>query len=290
MPNLAGMETIAFCGIGLMGAQMAGRLRAAGHTLRVWNRTREKSVEWAKGGGTACDTPAQAALGASQAHLMLSDDVAVEQVLFAKDGLLTALAPDALVVDHSTVSVRGTGERAQRIKASGRRYLQAPMLAGPANVASGDGLMLVAGAKDVYDSAAPVLGQIVGRQMYLGANEPDAAAFKLMANSMLLAITEALAEYFALGRASGISADQAFSLFSSFDPGRTIQIRGSRMASGEHTPAAFHVSMAAKDAALMLDAARDGGASIPTIEIVWKRLRGLMESGKGDLDLSALGL
>ena len=283
------MATIAFCGIGLMGAPMAGRLRKAGHVVRVWNRTLAKAEKWAQEGGVACRTPADAADPASELHLMLANDDAVDRALFDADGALKTLARRSLVVDHSTVSMIATASRAQRIKSDGWRYLHAPVLAGPTNVGNGEGLMIVAGDRSVYDSSKATLEQIIAKHWYVGEAEQDAASFKLMANSMLVNITQALAEFFALGRACGIAPERALGLFDQFDPGRTIQIRGPRMAHGDYTPA-FQASMAAKDVDLMLQAARQGGADVPTLELVLHRLLRLIKSGRGDLDLSALGL
>jgi 3-hydroxyisobutyrate dehydrogenase len=282
------MANIAFCGLGIMGSQMAARLRAAGHELAVWNRTREKSDAWVKSGGKACATPAEASRNADQLHLMLANDDAVDAVLFGPDGALTTLPKDALVVDHSTVSVLMTAVRAKRIKEGGWRYLHAPVLAGPANVVKGEGLMIAGGSKSVYEAAAPTLRQIIEKLWYVGDAERDAASLKLMANSVLLNITQALAEYYALGRACGLLPERALELFDHFDPGRTIYIRGPRMARGDYT-ATFQVSMAAKDADLMLRAAREGGANLPTLELVQQRLLRLIKSGHGDLDLGALG-
>ena len=283
------MATIAFCGIGLMGAPMAGRLRKAGHTVRVWNRTPDKATAWAKDGGVACPTPADAADPAIELHLMLANDDAVDRALFETDGALKALAKGSLVVDHSTVSMLAVGPRAERIKQGGWRYLHAPVLAGPANVGNGEGLMLVAGEHAVYDKSRDVLAQIIEKHWYIGAAEQDAASIKLMANSMLVNITEALAEFFSLGRACGIAPERALELFDRFEPGRTVHIRGPRMARGDYSPA-FQVAMAAKDVDLMVKAARAGGGDVPGLELVLERLLRLVKSGRGDLDLSALGL
>lgn len=283
------MATIAFCGIGLMGGPMAGRLRRAGHTVRVWNRTAAKAAAWAKDGGVACPTPADAADPATELHLMLANDDAVDRALFEDDGALKAFAKGSLVVDHSTVSALTVGPRAQRIKAGGWRYLHAPVLAGPANVGNGEGLMLVSGERAVYEAHKDVLAQIVEKHWYVGEPEQDAASFKLMANSMLVNITQALSDYFSLGRACGIDPERALELFDRFEPGRTVHIRGPRMARGDYAPA-FQVAMAAKDVDLMVRAARAGGGDVPGLELVLTRLLRLMKSGRGDLDLSALGL
>ncbi len=283
------MATIAFCGTGMMGGPMAMRLRGAGHTVRVWNRTPSKAAALMKDGGVACPTPADAADPASEVHLMLANDDAVEQVLFASDGVLRGLQKGALVVDHSTVSVLGVAARAQRLKDGGWRFLQAPVFAGPSNVAKGEGTMLIGGAQETYASARPVLELIIEKHWYVGPRERDAAAYKLMGNSMLVNVVQALAEFFAIGRACGIEPDDALKLFERFDPGRTIAIRGPRMAHGDYA-AAFTAAMAAKDVDLMIRAARDGGADVPGLELAQQRLLRLIKSGHGDLDLAALGL
>lgn len=284
------MATIAFCGIGMMGSQMAGRLRKAGHTVRVWNRTFDKAEAWAREwSGVACKTPADAANPASELHMMLANDDAVDRVLFENDGALKTLPSGALVVDHSTVSVLTVETRASRVKQGGWRYLQAPVLAGPSNIAKGEGLMLVGGAGSTYGDARPTLQQIIEKHWQVGESEKDAAAFKLMANSMLLTITQAMAEYFSLGNACDIKPEKALELFNQFDPGRTVYIRGPRMARGDYAPA-FQATMAAKDADLMLRAARQGGGDMPAIELVLHRLWRLIKSGHGDLDLGALAL
>jgi 3-hydroxyisobutyrate dehydrogenase len=284
------MATIAFCGIGIMGSQMAGRLSAAGHTVRAWNRTQAKAEAWAREhNGVACATPAAAADPASQIHLMLANDDAVDRALFDPDGGLAGLQKGALVVDHSTVSVLTVEARARRIKSGGWTYLHAPVLAGPSNVAKGEGLMLIAGSNAVYGTAKATLAQIIEKHWFVGESERDAAAFKLMANSMLFNFTQALVEFFSLGKACGIDPERALRLFEFFEPGRTVHVRGPRMARGDYAPA-FQATMAAKDADLMLKAAHDGGADMPGTELVLQRLLRLIKSGHGDLDLGALAL
>jgi len=280
------MATIAFLGIGLMGAEMAGRLREAKHDVRVWNRTHEKAERWARAGGHAFTTAAEAAEGASQIHIMVADDAAVEAALFGDRGALKTFGTGNLVVDHSTVSVAGVKSRHERLIRGGWRFLQAPVLAGPSAVAKGEGLMLSGGRRDIFNAVEPLLKQIIERQWWVGEKPEDAAAFKLMANSMLVSIVEALAEYFAIAKASGISAERAFELFQQFDPGSTIKIRGPLMARGEYAGWFSHV-MARKDVGLMLEAA--GGAEhVPALKVAADKLSRNIERGLGHLDLAAL--
>ena len=283
------MATIAFLGIGMMGSQMAGRLRGAGHSVRVWNRTFEKAREWGKNGGIACETPAEAARGASSVHCMLAADDAVDETLFGRAGAAQALESHAAVVDHSTVSVRGAQDRAKRVRASGHSFIQAPVLAGPSAVGKGEGVILIGAPQSDYDPIAPLLHQIIERHWYAGSDARDSAAFKLMANLWLVHTVDALVEFFALGQACGIDPPRALTLLDAFDPAMHVHSRAPRMARGDYAPA-FRLTMAAKDVKLMIEAAREGGASLPALDVIRERMLRLIKSGHGDLDLGALGL
>lgn len=282
------MATIAFLGMGLMGSQMANRLRVAGHDVRAWNRMHDKAVNWARAGGVACETARQAAEGATEVHAMLADDEAVEAAFLGESGALQSLKKGGLVVDHSTASVAGVQKRAAQITADGWRFLQAPMLAGPTAVSKGEGMMLIGGEHSAYQADEALLHSIVQRHWWVGEKPSDAAAFKLMANSMLVSIVESLVEYYAIGKANGIDPEHALTLFESFDPGAAIKLRGPTIARGEYQPAAFALSMVQKDVRLMLAAAGDRSHT-PALAAIYEKMSDLAKRGLGNLDLAALG-
>jgi 3-hydroxyisobutyrate dehydrogenase-like beta-hydroxyacid dehydrogenase len=279
------MKTIAFFGLGVMGTPMAGRLRSAGHDVRVWNRTTSKAQEWARDGGTACATPAEAARGASSIHLMVADDEAVDSVLESALGPTEVGRTTYTIVDHSTVSVAGTRERARGLKASGHAFLSAPVFGGPANMAKGEGTMLIAGDRRTYDEYAPTLAQLVEKHWYVSDDNAEANAFKLMGNSMLLGIASALNEFYAIAKGADISPLRAFELFQYINPGGGIPIRGARMAKGDYAPA-FAITMADKDARLMVEAA--GSYDVPGLCAIREKMKKQMDAGRGGLDLAAI--
>src|SRR3974377_938129 len=172
------MSTIAFCGLGMMGWEMATRLRKAGHDVHAWNRSAEKVARWIASGGTGYDSPASAARGAASAHLMLADDSAVESTLFDPVGLLAGLPPGAIVVDHSTVSVSGAQDRASRVQDRGFGYLQAPVFVSPAQLAKGEDIRLVGGDPATCAQLKEQLAQIVAHHFVVGDKPQEAAAFK----------------------------------------------------------------------------------------------------------------
>ena len=283
------MSTIAFCGLGMMGWEMATRLRQAGHDVRAWNRSQEKTARWIAAGGTGCDTPMSAAQGAASAHLMLADDNAVESTLFGTTGLLAGLTPGSIVVDHSTVSVSGAQNRAARAESLGHGYLQAPVFVSPAQLARGEGIMLVGGDPNSYAPLKAQLTQIVGHHLIVGNKAQEAAAFKLMGNCMLMFVVEGMAEFFAIAKASGIDPQRAYSLFNSFNPCGTIARRGPRIANGDYMPAAFELSMGRKDVGLMIEAVHEPNL-VPALDAIEKKMQRLCEQGYARYDLAGLGI
>ena len=82
---------VAFLGLGSMGSAMAENLLRAGHTLTVYNRTRSAAEPLGRAGARVATTPREAAGKAEVLITMLSDDAAVEAVLFGDNGALESL-------------------------------------------------------------------------------------------------------------------------------------------------------------------------------------------------------
>ena len=92
---------LAVLGIGMMGYPMARRLCEAGHTVHVWNRTREKAERLAACGATVHAQAADAAAAADIVICLLENGTVVGDVLFSR-GVANALRPDALLIDMSS--------------------------------------------------------------------------------------------------------------------------------------------------------------------------------------------
>ena len=124
------------------------------------------------------------------------------------------------------------------------------------------GLMLASGERARFDALAPELGKMTGKLVYLGEQPERAAALKLLGNLFLMCFTTGLAEMLALAKALDIPAGDAASLFDTFNPGLTIGARMQRMLAGDFSQPSWELSMARKDARLMLEeAARARGAA-----------------------------
>ena len=109
---------IGFIGLGIMGAPMAGHLRAAGHELFVHTRSRMPEA-LTQAGAQVCASAREVAQRADIVFTMLPDTPDVAQVLFGPDGVAEGLNPGKTVVDMSSISPLETKAFAQRINALG---------------------------------------------------------------------------------------------------------------------------------------------------------------------------
>lgn len=198
---------IGFLGTGKMGLPMARRLLAAGHELRVWNRTEGRIEPLLREGAIAAGTPAEAELGADAVVTMLFDDAAVEEVLYGANGLLDALSPGGLHICCSTISValseKLTAEHARR----SIDFVAAPVFGRPNVVAEGRLWIVVAGVASAVERARPVL-EPLGRGISVVGGEPRLAhALKLGGNFLIGAMIEALSEGFVYAAAQGLEPE-----------------------------------------------------------------------------------
>jgi 3-hydroxyisobutyrate dehydrogenase len=116
---------VAVLGTGIMGAPMARNVRAAGHEVRAWNRSREKAEPLAEHGVTVAASVAEAVAAADVVVTMLADAQAVEAVaeeaLGAMDG--------AVLAQMSTIGIDATERLARRAEAAGVAFVDAPVAA-----------------------------------------------------------------------------------------------------------------------------------------------------------------
>ena len=276
---------IAYLGTGLLGSGFVRKMLERGEEVHVWNRSAEKARALEADGAKAFDNPADAVRGASEIHLTLSDDAAVDSVL---EPLVDVISPTAIIADHTTTAPTPTGERARRWSARGRTFVHAPVFMGPKNAREATGLMLLSGDPNVRARVKPLLEPMTGKVLELGDDPARAAAFKLFGNMMLLTIVGGLADLYKLGRSLGIAPNDAHALFNEFNPGGAIGARGKSMAEGDFTPN-FELAMARKDLRLMIDEAARHGSALDVVPSVATLFDRFIQAGLGREDVGVVG-
>ena len=276
------MSRVAFLGAGLIGSALAQAERQRGRDVIVWNRNPAKLLPLEAAGLTVTASIAEAVKGAERVHLALSADDAVDAVLRA---FLQLEMTEAIVVDHSTTSPSGTLARAERMQHAGIKFFHAPLFMSPKACRDGVGCMVGAGPEDLHRDLAPALQRMTTDYWYLGGEPDGAARMKLFGNAILIGISGAMADAYAVAKSGGMTPAQAFELFAHFDPGPSMKSRGGRMALADFTTS-FALSMARKDVGLMIDAAE--ASKLAVLPGIAARMDALIADGEGGRDLAVL--
>jgi len=201
------MARIAFFGLGGMGRGMAGRLLAAGHEVRLWNRTLERMAPLVAQGGIATASPAAAAEGAEAAFSMVADDEASRRVWLAADGALAALQPGALAIECATLSAGWVAELARAAAGRGLAYIDAPVTGLPEAAAAGR-LTLLVGAEPAELARARPLLERLGSDIFHFGRVGAGTAYKLTVNLMGAVQIAGVAEGLAMAKAAGLDLAQ----------------------------------------------------------------------------------
>jgi 2-hydroxy-3-oxopropionate reductase len=279
---------IAFIGLGIMGAPMAGHLIDAGHEL-VTVRHRSPTPEALLDKGIAVRPGiADAVREAEVVILMVPDTPDVEQVLFGEDGVAAGLRKGTVVVDMSSISPTATQDFARRIGELGSDYVDAPVSGGEVGARNAALTIMCGGPKAAFERVLPLF-QAMGKNITLvGERNGDGQTCKV-ANQIIVALTiEAVSE--ALVFAAKAGADPAKvrdALMGGFASSKILEIHGERMIKRTFDPG-FRIRLHQKDLNLALQSARELGVALPNTATAQELLNACSAQGGQDWDHSAM--
>lgn len=276
---------VAFLGLGVMGFPMAGHLAKAGHAVTVYNRTAAKAAAWVeKHGGRAAATPAEAAAGADAVFCCVGDDNDVRQVA---GGALAALAPGALLIDHTTASAEVARELAATAAARGVRFLDAPVSGGQAGAENGVLSIMVGGETEAFADAEPLM-RAYGRTVALMGPAGSGQLAKMVNQIAIAGLVQGLAEAMAFAQKSGVDAKKVLEVVSKgAAQSWQMENRGPTMLE-DRFDFGFAVDWMRKDLGICLAEARRNGAKLPVTALVDQFYADVQAMGGGRWDTSSL--
>ncbi len=268
---------VTILGLGAMGSRMAARAVAAGHAVKVYNRS-PRDVS----GATACGTPREAAGGADVVLSMLTDIAASKAVWTDPErGALAGMRPGAVAVESSTLTPAATVSLRDAAQAVGARFLEAPVVGTRPHAEQGTLTVLVGGDEAVLDEIRPGL-EAFGRVVHVG-EVGQAMALKLAINAMFAGQVVLLSEGLALLQGHGIGLDRGLALLEAtpvFAP--VLGGVAALLRAGDDAPR-FPVSLVEKDLGY---AARQG--DLPLLEFVRSRYARAVAQSLGERNLHAV--
>jgi 3-hydroxyisobutyrate dehydrogenase len=282
---MADDKTVAVLGTGIMGAAMVRNLLSAGMEVRAWNRSREKAEPLAQSGAQVVADPADAARGADFILTMLADADAVEEVLGGD--VLSALAGDGVWLQMSTVGEGGNERLAGLAADLGVAYVDAPVLGTKQPAEQGQLVVLASGPEEVRERSEQVFSAVGSKTVWLG-EAGEGSRLKLVVNNWIVGILGVLAETVAFAEATGVDPSKFLETIEGGPLGLPYaQLKGGMMIE-EDFPTSFSANLARKDAALVLDSARDHDLHLRIAEAVTALFDEAIQAGHGEDDMAAV--
>ena len=277
---------LGFIGLGIMGAPMAGHLLKAGHVLFV-NTVGNVPKELADDGVTICTTAQGVAERADIIFIMVPDTPDVDKVLFGENGVVQGLSKGKTVVDMSSIDPIATRGFAEKIKALGCDYLDAPVSGGEVGAKAASLTIMVGGEPQAFERIKPLF-ELMGKNITLVGSAGDGQVCKV-ANQIIVALNIAAVGE-ALVFASKAGADPARvreALMGGFAASRILEVHGERMIKRTFAPG-FRIALHQKDLNLALQGARALGVALPQTAIAAQLMQSCVALGHGQADHSAL--
>jgi 3-hydroxyisobutyrate dehydrogenase len=284
------MTTIAFIGLGNMGAGMARRLLQAGHQLRIYNRTRSRAAELERAGAHRYDTPREACMDAEAVFAMTADDSSSRSTWTGPDGVLAArLAPRACAIECSTLSYSWVTELADQTRARGLRYIDSPVTGLPDAAAKGKLTLLVGAEAADLEAARPLLDIISERILHFG---PVGAgtSYKLIVNLIGAIQIASLAEGMALAEKAGLDLETVADAIATGQAASPQVVRNARrIVDDDHDRnVVFTPVLRLKDVDYALQLARELGLRAPFGQVAAEQLQQLIDLGHSRVNESKI--
>lgn len=282
------MTKLAFLGLGVMGAPMAGHLQKAGHDVTVYNRTASKAEDWVSTyGGAMATTPREAAAGADFVMACVGNDDDLRSVCLGKDGAFAGMPSGAVFVDHTTVSAAVTRELYAAANEQQISFVDAPISGGQAGAENAALSIMCGGEEGAYERAVPfmeIYSKICRRIGGSGAGQ-----MTKMCNQIAIAgLVQGLSEALHFADKAGLDGRAVVEVISQGAAGSWQMTNRYETMLDDHFDHGFATDWMRKDLGICLSTADETGASLPVTALVDQFYKDVQKMGGGRWDTSSL--
>jgi 3-hydroxyisobutyrate dehydrogenase len=276
------LPEIAFIGTGVMGRSMAGHLMAAGHTVHVYNRTKEKASALLEKGARWHDSAGSAAAAADIVITMLGFPKDVEDTYLGAGGIVEKAKSGALLIDMTTSSPLLARRISEAAGARGLASLDAPVSGGDIGAREARLVIMVGGDSAAFDRAMPVFS-LIGKNIALlgpaGSGQHCKMANQIAGAIGIVAVFEALA----YAKSAGLDPSRVHASISGGAAGSWAMTNlGPRALSGDFAPG-FYVKHLRKDIAIAVASAKELGLELPGLDCARRLYDKVSERGWDEL-------
>lgn len=269
---------VAVLGLGIIGSIWARHLHADGHAVRAWNRSAKPEQP-----GWTADVQA-AVRGAQVVLVVVADGAAVRGLL---EQVAPALAPGAIVCQHSTIGVDDTAAAAAIVAGAGARFLDMPFTGSKPAAEQRQNVFFVGGDPAVHALVKPLFDRLAKAQLAVGGIG-QGTAIKLAFNLLLANLNQALCESQELAARAGIDAQTYFAALD-LNAGKSpySDLKKPKWLAGDWSPQ-FSVKHMAKDVRLAQRLAAAQGLPLPLTAAAERTFAAAELRGLSDSDFCAI--
>lgn len=282
-------QTIAFVGVGRMGANMARRLKDCQYNVTaVYDVNRAAASELAAElGCKACETLREVTDAADLIFTVVTNDAAMRSIFFGEGDNLLVNASGKTFINCATLSPVIHREVYQAAQSKGARTLEACMASSISHAREGKLYLMLAGDESVYKELLPMIEQMSMSRRFVG-QVGSAAEVKALVNMVMNINTAGLAEGLGLAAALGHDLDMVREVFSQTGANsRVLETDGGDMVDRSHD-CWFSAEHAAKDSGIAASLASEVGLDLPLNKATKAQYEKMVSLGLGGLDKSGI--
>jgi 3-hydroxyisobutyrate dehydrogenase-like beta-hydroxyacid dehydrogenase len=281
------MKKIAFLGLGTMGGGMAANLQKAGHSLTVWNRDAKRTNSFVKNGANRASTPAEAVAGAEIIFYSFSNDQAVDDVVFGKDGILQGVEAGQIALNTTTVHPETSRKEARAFAEKKVEFLDTPVFGSKNEAADGKLWVLAGGDHKAFLKVKPLL-EIIGETVHYMGENGQGSSMKLVGNLIVAAQLQALGEGLSLAVKAGLDLKDVLGVLKVTDFRSPILENTTEALMKRDFSPSFALKLMLKDANLISRFAQDLNVPIPASAAARETIKAAVNQGWGEENASAL--
>src|SRR5438128_3141070 len=281
------ITTISYLGLGTIGSGMAANLLKAGYELTCWNRSAAKCEPFARKGARLAESPADAIRDVDLVMYSLSNDQAVEEVIFGAKGILSGIKEGQIAMDMSTVLPETSLREQEAYTKHGVDFLDAPVFGSKQESADAKLWIMAAGNKAIFEKVKPVLEHLGQTVHYFGQNG-NAAAMKLVGNLIVALEMEALAEGLVLAQKAGLNLSIVMEVIKVADFRSPLLVNNGQNILKRDFSTSFALKLMLKDAGLIEKFGQSLQSPVPAMRVVERNLAAAVALGFGTENASAL--
>jgi 3-hydroxyisobutyrate dehydrogenase len=256
------IQKIGFIGIGLMGQPLCLRLLAAGFSLQIWNRTKEKLAPVLSAGATEADSIASLVRHSDVIILCLADTPVVKSIV--TEQIIPNGSAGKLLIDLSSIAPDTTRQLAEQLRQQcDMHWVDAPVSGGTKGAESGTLAIMAGGEAEDIDVAREVLKPLYSQLTHMGP--VGSGQMTKICNQMIVSCNVlVIAEMMALAKKAGVDSEKIpYALAGGFADSKPLQIVGPEMAEHRFEPVKWRVKTLLKDLNMAVEQAGNLNSAIP---------------------------